>query len=54
MDGFAEPVIGRAFARNDENTISHAANRPDGQITKSLTSPSHKNILLSPSGKSLI
>jgi len=34
--------------------FSHATNRPDGQITKSLTSPWRKNISLSASGKSLI
>jgi hypothetical protein len=31
-----------------------ATKQPDGQITKSLSSPSMKNIPLSPSGKSLI
>jgi hypothetical protein len=42
------------LARNDEMPFSHATNRPDGQITKSLSSPWRKNISLSPSGKSLI
>jgi hypothetical protein len=40
------------FARNDENVVPHATNQPDGQITKSLSSPSRKNISLNPSGKS--
>ena len=31
-----------------------ATKQPDGQITQSLSSPSRKNISLSPSGKSLI
>jgi hypothetical protein len=44
----------RRFARNDEVGSSGATKQPDGQITKSLSSPSDKNIPLSPSGKSVI
>jgi hypothetical protein len=40
------------LAGNDEKGISPATNQPDGQITKSLSSPSRKNISLNPSGKS--
>jgi len=40
------------FARNDEMTSSGATNWRDGQITKSLSSPFCKNILLNLSGKS--
>jgi hypothetical protein len=42
------------FARNHEHASPPATKQPDGQITKSLSSPSRKNIPLSPSGKSLI
>jgi hypothetical protein len=42
------------FACNDEQGVSPATNQPDGQITKSLSSPSRKNISLNPSGKSLL
>jgi hypothetical protein len=31
-----------------------ATNQPDGQISKSLSRPSRKNIPLSPSGKSVV
>jgi hypothetical protein len=41
-----------ALARNDECASSSAANWRDGQISKSLSSPSRKNILLASSGKS--
>jgi hypothetical protein len=41
-------------ARNDEMAILRATNWHDGQITKSLSIPSRKNIPLSPSGKSVI
>jgi hypothetical protein len=44
----------RRFARKHEHAFSPATNQPDGQITESLSSPSRKNIPLSPSGKSLI
>jgi hypothetical protein len=40
------------LARNDEMTSSGATNWHDGQITKSLSSPSCKNIPLNLSGKS--
>jgi hypothetical protein len=40
------------FTRNDKINLSAAANQPDGQITKSLSSPPRKNISLAPSGKS--
>jgi hypothetical protein len=42
------------FARNDDVEAVDAAKQPDGQITKSMSSPSHKNIPLNPSGKSVI
>src|SRR5450432_4014088 len=42
------------FARNHEHASPPATNQPDGQITKSLSSPSRKNISLNPSGKSLL
>jgi hypothetical protein len=42
------------FARNDDVPASAATKQPDGQISKILSSPLHKNIPLSPSGKSLI
>jgi hypothetical protein len=42
------------IARNHEHAFSSATNQPDGQITKSLSSPSRKNISLNPSGKSLL
>jgi len=44
----------RRFARNDEIASSRATNWHDGQITKSLSSRSRKNIPLAPSGKSMI
>jgi hypothetical protein len=44
----------RRFACNDESAFSPATNQPDGQITKSLSSPSRKNIPLNLSGKSLV
>ena len=40
--------------RNDENRVPHAANWHDGQITENLSSPSHKNIPLNMSGKSVV
>jgi hypothetical protein len=43
-----------ASARNDEMTSPSATNWPDGQINKSLSSRSRKNIPLAPSGKSVI
>jgi len=42
------------LARKDEMTSSGATNWHDGQITKSLSSGSRKNIPLAPSGKSMI
>jgi hypothetical protein len=42
----------RRIARNHEHAFSPATKQPDGQITKSLSSPWRKNILLNPSGKS--
>jgi hypothetical protein len=45
----------RRFApRNDGVKAMCAANRPDGQITEKLSSPSRKNIPLNLSGKSVI
>jgi hypothetical protein len=44
----------RRFACNNKNAVPHATNRPDRQITKSLSSPSRKNIPLNVSGKSVI
>jgi hypothetical protein len=44
----------RCFARNDEVGSSDATKELDGQITKSLSTPSHKNIPLNPSGKSML
>jgi hypothetical protein len=43
-----------ALARNNDLDAAGATKQPDGQITKSLSSPSRKNIPLSPSGKSVI
>src|SRR5258707_9892151 len=53
MDCFAEPVIGlpNAPIRDDVAALG-ATKQPDGQISKILSSPSHKNIPLNPSGKS--
>jgi hypothetical protein len=39
------------LARNDEREFSHATKQPDRQITKSLSSPSRKNIPLHPDGQ---
>jgi len=44
----------RRFARNDDVEAVDATKQPDGQINKSLSSPSLKNIPLTPSGKSVI
>jgi len=41
-----------ACTRNDEFIRGPATNQHDGQITKSMSSPSRKNIPLAPSGKS--
>ena len=38
----------------DNGTPSRATNRPDGQISKNLSSPRAKNIPLNPSGKSAL
>jgi len=57
MEGyaFANPHDGLLrFARNNKIDAPHATNRPDGQITKSLSSPCCKNISLNVSGKSVI
>jgi hypothetical protein len=40
------------FTRNAKNAVPHATNRPDGQITKNLSTLSGKNIPLNMSGKS--
>jgi hypothetical protein len=40
------------FARNDDVAVSDATNQRDGQISKNLSSPSRKNILLPPWAKS--
>jgi hypothetical protein len=55
MDCFAEPVIGRAFARpvGSQRRVMRK-NQPDGQISQNLSSPLCKNIPLVPSGKSVI
>ncbi|WP_454626898.1 hypothetical protein [Bradyrhizobium cenepequi] len=45
----ADPV-----ARNDNVDTLGVTQQPDGQITKSLSSPRGKNIPLSPSGKSAL
>ena len=42
------------FARNSDVEAVAATNQPDGQIAKSLSIPSHKNIPLNPSGKSVL
>ncbi|MEH2565961.1 hypothetical protein V1289_005588 [Bradyrhizobium sp. AZCC 2289] len=42
------------LARNDDVEASGATKLPDGQISKSLSSPSRKNISLPPSGKSVV
>jgi hypothetical protein len=42
------------FGRNNNVRPEGATNQPDGQIAKSLSSPSDKNISLSLSGKSVI
>ena len=53
-----QPCLGRRYgllrlARNDD--VKHCATKqPDGQISKSLSSPSEKNIPLNPSGKSAL
>jgi hypothetical protein len=41
-------------ARKTKTAFPPATNQPDGQIKKSLSSPSRKNISLNPSGKSLV
>src|SRR5947207_10763636 len=43
------PASSRAQAKSSDPA---ATKQPDGQITKKLSSPSHKNIPLNPSGKS--
>src|SRR4051794_26050204 len=42
------------FARNDDVAGVAATKQPDGQISKNLSSPSRKNIPLTPSGKSAL
>jgi len=42
--------VGFAHKENVEGV--RAAKQPDGQITKSMSSPSAKNIFVAPSGKS--
>jgi hypothetical protein len=48
----ASVKAGAHRARNDGSAASRATNRPDGQITKSLSSPCCKNIPLNMSRKS--
>jgi hypothetical protein len=50
----SSPALWIASLRNDEMHCMPATYQPDGQINKNLSIPSHQNIPLAPSGKSVI